>query len=393
LFNGEALVSRTIKPRSAKELQQAVEWALAEGATLDVRGQGSKISIGRPMRCDQVLDLSGLSGVVDYAPEELVVTLRAGTKMREIEALLAQRNQMLAFEPPDLSSLLGREDGEGTLVGSMMGNFAGPRRVSAGAARDHLLGFNGVNGRGEAFKSGGRVMKNVTGYDLSKLLAGSWGTLAVLDQVSVKVLPAPDQTRTLLLLGLDDAKAVRTMCAAMGSPHEVSGAAHVEGRTALRMEGVAPSVEARVKGLRELLADTNAKMEELATLESRAFWRGVRDAAPLATEGDSIVWRISCPPTEAPKIVAHIKAARPAARHFFDWSGGLIWLSLPWSADGDHALVRDGLKGHATLIRAPEAVRASAPVFQPLEPALAGLSRRVKESFDPKGLFNPGRMR
>src|SRR6185369_11197415 len=164
----------TIKPRDAKELRQAVEWALADGVTLDVRGQGSKLALGKPMQCDQVLDLSGIAGVVDYAPEELVVTLRAGTPISEVEALLAQRNQMLAFEPPDLGPLLGREAGQGTLVGAVMGNLAGPRRLSAGAARDHLLGFSGVNGRGEAFKSGGKVMKNVTGYDLSKLIAGSW---------------------------------------------------------------------------------------------------------------------------------------------------------------------------------------------------------------------------
>jgi len=386
-------MSGTIKPRDAKELRQAVEWALAEDATLDVRGLGSKISIGRPTRCKQVLDLSGMSGVVDYAPEELVITLHAGTPLREVEALLAQRNQMLAFEPPDLGPLLGREPGDGTLVGSLMGNFAGPRRISAGAARDHLLGFSGVNGRGEAFKSGGRVMKNVTGYDLSKLLAGSWGTLAVLDQVSIKVLPAPDQTRTLLLLGLDDAAAVRAMCAAMGSPHEVSGAACVSGRTALRVEGVAPSVEARIRGLRELLAGINARMEELGTLDSRTFWREVRDAAPLASQRDTIVWRISCPPTEGPEVVARVRAKRPNAAAYYDWSGGLIWLSLPASSDADHAIVREHLSGHATLIRAPEAVRAAVPVFQPLAPALAALSVRVKESFDPKGLFNPGRMR
>jgi glycolate oxidase FAD binding subunit len=339
-----------------------------------------------------VLDVSGISGIVDYAPEELVVTLRAGTPMREVEALLAQRNQMLAFEPPDLGPLLGRAPGEGTLVGTIMGNFAGPRRLSAGAARDHLLGFSGVNGRGEAFKSGGRVMKNVTGYDLSKLLAGSWGTLAVLDEVSVKVLPAPDQTRTLLLHGLSDEAAVKAMCAAMGSPHEVSGAAHVGDRTALRIEGVAPSVEARLAGLRDLLAVTGAAMEELATLESRTFWREVRDAAPLGAAADAVVWRISCPPTDGPGVVARIKAQRPAAKAFYDWSGGLIWLALPPSADADQALVRQGLPGHATLIRAPQEVRAAASVFQPQPPALATLTARVKQSFDPKGLFNPGRM-
>jgi glycolate oxidase FAD binding subunit len=380
----------TIKPRDNKDLREAVAWALNDGVTLDVRGRGSKIDLGKPMRCDQILDLSDVSGIVDYAPEELVVTLRAGTPLREVEALLAQRNQMLAFEPPDLGSLLGRTAGEGTLVGTIMGNFAGSRRVSAGAARDHLLGFSGVNGRGEAFKSGGRVMKNVTGYDLSKLLAGSWGTLAVLDEVSVKVLPAPDQTRTLLLHGLGDAAAVDAMCAAMGSPHEISGAAHVGDRTALRVEGVAPSVEARLEGLRDLFP--GAHMEELGTLESRAFWRDVRDAVPLGVEAGDAVWRISCAPTDGADIVARIKAGQPAARAFYDWSGGLVWLALPVRDDADHALVRSGLAGHATLIRAPEKVRAAIPVFQPQPPALAGLGARVKESFDPKGLFNPGRM-
>ncbi|CAN5503898.1 FAD-binding protein [soil metagenome] len=389
------MAAGTIKPRDASELRQAVEWALADGVTLDVRGGGSKLDLGRPMQCDQVLDVSGISGIVDYAPEELVVTLRAGTKMREVEALLAQRNQMLAFEPPDLGPLLGRAPGEGTLVGAVMGNFAGPRRLSAGAARDHLLGFSGVNGRGETFKSGGRVMKNVTGYDLSKLLAGSWGTLAVLDEVSVKVLPAPDQTRTLLLRGLDDVAAVTAMCAAMGSPHEVSGAAHVGDRTALRIEGVAPSVEARLKGLRELLAVSGAAMDELGTLESRTFWREVRDVAPLDAAPDAIVWRFSCPPTEGPAIVARIRAQRPSVKAFYDWSGGLIWLALSPMADADHLLVRAALGttgGHATLIRASHAVRASVPVLHPQSLALTALAARVKESFDPKGLFNPGRM-
>ena len=382
----------TIKPRDAKELRQAVEWALNDGVTLDVRGSGSKTALGKPMQAGQVLDISGLSGIVDYAPEELVVTLRAGTPMREIEALLAQRNQMLAFEPPDLGPLLGRAPGEGTLVGAVMGNLAGPRRLSAGAARDHLLGFSGVNGRGEAFKSGGKVMKNVTGYDLSKLLAGSWGTLAVLDEVSVKVLPAPDQTRTLLLLGLDDEAAVTAMCAAMGSSHEVSGAAHLPGKTALRIEGVAPSVEARMKGLRELLG---GKQEELGTLESRTFWRDVRDVKPLATADEAVVWKISCPPTEGPAIVARVRAQRPAAEAYYDWSGGLVWLALPANGDADHLLVRGAFGttgGHATLIRAAEPVRAIVPVFHPQSPALAALAQRVKESFDPKSLFNPGRL-
>jgi glycolate oxidase FAD binding subunit len=209
------------------------------------------------------------------------------------------------------------------------------------------------------------------------------------------VLPAPDQTRTLVLLGLAEDAAVKAMCAAMGSPHDVSGAARVDGRTALRLEGVAPSVEARLKGLRDLLQACGAPMEELGTLESRTFWRGVRDVAPLAAARDAVVWKISCPPTEGPGILARIKAQRPSATSFFDWSGGLVWLALPPSDDADQAIVRGALGsmgGHATLIRATEGVRAKVAVFHPQPAALTALASRVKESFDPKRLFNPGRM-
>ena len=349
-----------------------------------MRGGGSKIDLGKPMRCDQILDLSGLSGIVDYAPEELVVTLRAGTPMREVEALLAQRNQMLAFEPPDLGPLLGRAAGEGTLVGTIMGNFAGPRRLSAGAARDHLLGFSGVNGRGEAFKSGGRVMKNVTGYDLSKLLAGSWGTLAVLDEVSVKVLPAPDQTRTLLLHGLADEAAVTAMCAAMGSPHEVSGAracrrAHGVARRRRRAVGRgAPEGPARALPRREDGRARHARNRAPSGARCATRFR----SAPMP---DDAIWRISCAPTDGAAVVARIKAGQPSAKAFYDWSGGLIWLALPVRDDADHALVAPVSHGHATLIRAPEAVRAAVPVFQPLSPALAALSAAREGKLRPEG--------
>jgi len=388
-------MTASLRPRDAAEVREAVDWALGSGTTLDVRGRSSKIALGAPMACGAILDLSGLDGVLEYAPEEKVVTLRAGTKLADVEALLAQRNQMLAFEPPDLGPLLGGVAGEGTLAGVVMGNLAGPRRLSAGAARDHLLGFSGVNGRAEAFKSGGKVMKNVTGYDLSKVMAGSWGTLAVLDELSVKVLPAPDCTATLILDGLDDAAAVAAMCRAMGSPHEVSGAAHVGARTAIRLEGVVPSVAARLAGLRELLSATGARLAILETLESRAFWRDIRDVRPLEARPGDAVWRVSCPPTEGPAVVARVRAGAPVARWFYDWSGGLVWLALPEGDDAQAALVRGALAasgGHATLVRATEAVRARVPVFHPQPPALANLARRVKESFDPTGLFNPGRM-
>jgi glycolate oxidase FAD binding subunit len=380
---------REFKPEDQGGVSDAILTAIADNAPMEIVGSGTMRAIGRPLALSSRLDLSRLTGLKFYEPEELVLSARAGTARSEIAALLASNHQAFAFEPPDFARLLGSNQG-GTLGGMIAGNLSGPRRIRSGALRDHILGFSAVSGRAEAFQCGGRVMKNVTGYDLSKLLAGSWGTLAVLDEVSVKVLPAPDQTRTLLLHGFDDVAAVKAMCAAMGSPHEVSGAAHVGDRTALRAEGVAPSVEARVKGLRDLFP--GAEMEELGTFESRAFWREVRDAVPLGADADDAVWRISCAPTDGAAVVARIKAAQPFAKAFYDWSGGLIWLALPATDDAEHGLVRAGLAGHATLIRAPATARATVPVFQPQPFALAALSARVKESFDPKGLLNPGRM-
>jgi glycolate oxidase FAD binding subunit len=409
-------MTTTLRPRDAEELRRTVDWALNDGVQLDIEGQGSKRAYGPPHRAAHRLSLAGIDGVVDYQPEELVITVRAGTSLREVESLLAQRRQMLAFEPPDLGAMLSGAPGEGSLAGALMCNLAGPRRISAGAARDHFLGFQGVNGRAERFKSGSKMVKNVTGYDLSKLMAGSLGTLAALDEITVKVVPAPDKVHTLLLVGLDDAAAVTALCAAMGSPHEVSGAAHLPAElarsssvdlvaqqggpvTALRVEGVSPSVTARLQALRAEFAAVAPAMEELHTMRSRLFWDEVRDARLLAGDQARLLWKVSCPPSDGAHVVALIRERRPDVQAQFDWSGGLIWLSLaaadPATDDAGHAAVRGALircGGHATLVRAPEAVRARVPVFHPRAPALAELSHRVKESFDPKGLFSPGRL-
>ncbi|HJQ57388.1 MAG TPA: FAD-binding protein [Vineibacter sp.] len=448
-------MTTVLRPRDAEELRRTVDWAVNDGVALDIEGRGSKRAYGPPHRAGHVLSLADIAGVVDYQPEELVITVRAGTSLREVESLLAQRRQMLAFEPPDLGAILGGPAAEGTLAGALMCNLAGPRRIAAGAARDHFLGFQGVNGRAERFKSGGKVVKNVTGYDLSKLMAGSLGTLAALDEITVKVVPAPEKMHTLLLVGLDDPAAISVMCAAMGSPHEVSGAVHlpadlahrssvdlVAGQggavTALRIEGVGPSVAARLPALRSQFAAAASATEELHTMRSRLFWEELRDArllsftSPLvgevggaqrrregaldaASHADTPLpnpppqggrghdhmhlWKISCPPSDGAAVVGLIRERRPDALAQYDWSGGLIWLSLaavePASDDAGHAAVRGALircGGHATLVRAPEAVRARVPVFQPRDPALAALSHRVKESFDPKGIFSPGRL-
>jgi glycolate oxidase FAD binding subunit len=373
-----------LKPRDAKDVEAAVQWALAEGKTFEIVGQGSKRGIGRAAQWDLSLDLSDLSGVTLYEPEELVLSAKAGTPIGEIEKLLAASHQELAFEPMDYGPIFGAAAGRGTLGGALAANLSGPRRIKAGAARDHFLGFTAVSGRGETFKSGGRVVKNVTGYDLCKVLAGSYGTLAAMTDVTVKVLPRAETEQTLLVLGLDDASAAQAMSAAMGSSNDVSGAAHVPAPLAAMIQAQAGTA------VTALLRPFGA-IAELKEAASRKLWKSTRDVMPFAHD-DRALWRISAAPMRAHEIA---KAVGPGCEYFYDWAGGLIWLALAAADDAGAAIVRRAVAatgGHATLIRAPAAIRAAVPVFQPQDAALAALTRRVKESFDPKGLFGPGRM-
>lgn len=396
-----------LKPRDAKDVEEAVRWAVADDKPLELVGQGSKRGIGRPSQTDLTLDLSGLTGVTLYEPEELVLSAKAGTPIAEIEALLDQNNQQLAFEPADYGALFGAPTGQGTLGGVAAANLSGPRRIKAGAARDHVLGITAVTGRAETIKTGGRVVKNVTGYDMCKVLCGSWGTLAAMTDITVKVLPKPETEATVLVEGLNDADACAAMAAAMGSSAAVSGAAHLpdhvaswfaglpkpEAATVLRLEGVSPSVRHR----QEQLAAQLRGFGPVTILEegaSRALWRDVRDAKAFAVASarQRPLWRISTAPASGHRLVDLIT---PAAQMFYDWGGGLVWVAMPYEDEPDAGSVRAAaaeLGGHATLIRAPAAVRAAADVFQPEEPGLRALSKRVKESFDPKGVLNPGRM-
>jgi len=396
-----------LQPRDASQVTDAVAWALDHVTPLEVIGGGSKRGLGRRSTAEHQLDLSNLRGITLYEPEELVLTANPGTPLEEVEAVLAQRRQMLAFEPPALHLLYG--EGKPTLGGIIACNLAGPRRISSGAARDHLLGFHATTGRAERIKSGGRVMKNVTGYDLSKLMAGSYGTLAVLDEITVKVLPAPEKTRTVLLLGLDEAQGVAALCKAMGQPVDVSGAAHLPAAaaarssvdyvrnagtsvTALRLEGPGPSVEDRCRHLR---AAFKAPSEELHSINSTTLWRELREIALLPHDAALVVWKLSLPPTSAPAVVNRIRGQSPGAAAVYDWSGGLVFLALPAGEDAAQAIVRGALQdedGHATLLRAPDALRATVPAFHPQPTALAALSARVKEAFDPRSILNPGRM-
>lgn len=403
-----------LKPQDAREVEAAVQGAVAGGQTLELVGQGTKRAIGRAAQWDLTLDLSALSGVTLYEPEELVLSARAGTPLAEIEALVAASGQELAFEPMDYGRVLGAPAGRGTLGGALAANLAGPRRIKAGAARDHFLGFTAVSGRGETFKSGGRVVKNVTGYDLCKLIAGSWGTLAAMTDVTVKVLPRAETELTVFLRGLDDAAAVQALNMAMGSAGEVSAAAHLpadtvrrsalaffatgEAVTALRLEGIAPSIAHR-RAILQTVLKAFGDADMLAEPASRALWRAVRDVLPFAADAGSPdrqrpLWRISTTPMQGPAVARGI-AERASASFIYDWAGGLIWAELGPSDDAGAALVREAVAasgGHATLIRAPAAIRAAVAVFDPQEQGVAMLSRRIKESFDPKGVLNPGRM-
>ena len=396
-----------MKPRDARDVEEVLRWAVAEDKPLELVGQGSKRNIGRPSQTDLTLDLSGLTGVTLYEPEELVLSAKAGTPIAEIEALLDRHGQQLAFEPADYGGLFGQPAGQGTLGGVVAANLSGPRRIKAGAARDHVLGITAVTGRAETIKTGGRVVKNVTGYDLCKVLSGSWGTLAAMTEITVKVLPKPETEATVLVAGLTDAKAGAAMAAAMGTSADVSGAAHLpdhvaswfaglpkaEAATVLRLEGVAPSVRHRQTQLAAALARFGA-VSVLDETASRALWRDIRDlkvfAMPSARHRP--LWRISTAPAGGHRLVDLVT---PAAQMVYDWAGGLVWVGMPYEDEPDAGSVRAAvaaLGGHATLIRAPAAVRAAVDVFQPEAPGVRALSRRVKEGFDPKGLLNPGRM-
>ncbi|WP_299810873.1 glycolate oxidase subunit GlcE [uncultured Roseibium sp.] len=389
----------TFKPRDTRQVEDAVKWAAAEDQPLEVVGHGSKRKLGRPVQAAHVLDLSGLTGIESYEPAELVLTVKAGTAIAEVEKLVGDNGQELSFEPMDYGPLLGEEPGRGTVGGVLAANLSGPRRIKAGAARDHVLGMEAVSGRGEIFNSGGKVVKNVTGYDLPRALCGSFGTLAVATTVTLKVNPKPETSATFLLDGLEEADAIKALCLAMGSSAEVSGAAHLPGgidgeagKTVLRLEGFETSVDYRFKTLEKLLAQFGAPAR-LAEEESGKLWRNIRDVLPFASS-ETPVWRVSVAPASGPMLVERLKAALDM-RAFFDWSGGLVWLSCD---DGElheaeiRAALQDAGGGHATLVRADPSVRSTVPVFQPQPAPLAALSRRLKEQFDPKGILNAGRM-
>ncbi|WP_425374356.1 glycolate oxidase subunit GlcE [Lichenihabitans psoromatis] len=392
-------MSDILCPNDEAEAADAIRDAASRRMTLRIEGGGTRAGLGRPVDAARVLSSSRLSGVTLQEPSELVISARAGTPLSDLEDALATTGQMLPFEPVDLCGLYGTS-GRSTVGGVVAGNWSGPRRISAGATRDHVIGVRFVNGRGEMVKSGGRVMKNVTGLDLSKLMCGAHGTLGFLTEITFKVLPRPETEATLVLRGLDDHRAIPALAKALGSPFEVTGAAHLpagidgaEARTLIRIENFAASVDYRFARLAALL-QSDGPSERLDAATSSALWRRVRDVTLLSEPREAAIWKLSVAPTRGPSA-AHLIGNHVAGRCYYDWGGGLIWLATSAAGDAGAAAIRQALTvtgGHATLVRAPDYVRARVDVFQPLSAPLMTITTGLKASFDPAALLNPGRM-
>jgi glycolate oxidase FAD binding subunit len=397
------------RPAADWELASFLRECASKPCAVELIGSATKRNVGHRVANATVVSTAGLKGITLYEPNELVMSARAGTPLAQVESELAAKRQMLAFEPLDLGPVVGADARQGTIGGVIATNLSGARRISHGAARDHLLGVLAATSTGEVIKSGGRVMKNVTGIDVARGLAGSWGTLAALTEVTFKVLPAPETTATLVLAGLPDEIAVEAMCRAVGTPYEVSGTVHLSqtmvGRlwhaglrsasqaiTAIRIENFAKSVSYRVDKLKDVLKQYGT-IQVLDHESSVAFWDELRQLSVLQGS-NAPLWRISTAPKSGPRVVAGIQHYM-AVNCMYDWSGGLIWAEVPASADAGATDIRRVIAihgGHATLIRASEDVRAAVDCFQPLEPGVAMLSRKLKDTFDPSGVLNPGRM-
>lgn len=381
-------------PISEQEVEEIVKWALATKTPLEIVGHGTRRAIGHGVEAGARLHMDRFAGIIAYEPEELVVSAWAGTPLAEVKALLAAKGQHLAFEPPDFSDLF-EAGGAGTLGGAIASGFAGPRRLIAGSARDHILGLTGVTGRGETFKIGGRVVKNVTGYDLSKLLTGSFGTLAAMTRVTMKILPRPETVRTLHVANLDRSAGLELLRRAVASPFSVTGAVLVDGRADgasgcfLRLDGRGNEIDVRLKALREHLKARGVMIDNDASV---ILWRGVCNLS--AWSGKDTIWRINLPRAQAGEVADRLDV-EIGGDMFFDWAGARIWLAVPNDKAEHHEAIRKivgAAGGKAMLFKAPDDLKLEIPVFHPEPKALAALTARVRGAFDPERILNPGRM-
>lgn len=395
-----------LSPQSEADAADLIRAATAHKSPLEIIGAGSKSGLGNLIETEGALTSSALSGITSYNPAEMVMTAKSGTPLKLVLEALHEQNQMLAFEPPDYRGIYGVE-GDSTIGGLFACNLSGPRRFQAGAARDHLLGVRFVNGFGDVVNAGGRVMKNVTGLDIVKLMAGSMGTLGFMTELTFKVLPRPETCATVILSSLDDEAGSKAMATALALSVEVSGAAYLpesckwqflqntlpEGAaTLLRLEGMSFSVDERVDRLKA--AFKGMALTVLDRDRSVDLWHEIRDVKPFHADGKSRpLWKVSVAPSTGHRLLSGLRM-QTGVDGYYDWQGGLLWLRM--EAGPDAETLRAGIRhfggGHATLVRANDAERRTIPVFEPQAPAVAALSARVREKFDPAGIFNSGRM-
>jgi glycolate oxidase FAD binding subunit len=392
--------------RSEAEIADAVLAALDDKSPFEIVSGGGKRSYGRPVSAGRIVDVGALSGIIKYEPEELVFSAHAATPLKEIEAALSEKKQMLGFEPADWTALFGGDPGRATLAGTITTNACGARRVKAGAVRDHVIGCRFVNGSGEAVKAGGSVIKNVTGFDISRLMCGAFGTLGVLTELTLRVVPLPPRTASFALSMSSAEEGLRALRQAAVLPVDPTGLAYLPepvlkasvaaragsfggaaGIAVIRLEGAPSALTEKLAILRQTFGGFDAVTFTDGVTGS--LFREIGNGGVFINRATDI-WRL-CVPSSA----AHEAVERSGAQFWYaDWAGGLLWLGL--NGDEQTATRLRGLTarlgGHATLMRASTAARDSLQVFEPEAPARAGLTQTVKAAFDPHRLFNPGRM-
>ena len=395
------------EPKDEIEIQQIIKFCYKKNLPIEIVGNQTKLDIGKKMQCAKTLDMSKFSGIIDYKPEELYIKVKAGTPINLVREELKKNKQHLAFEPVNFSKIFKKNSNEGTVGGTLSCNFSGSRRFKVGSARDHILGFKGFNGKGEKIKSGGTVVKNVTGYDLSKLITGSFGTLLAISELTLKVLPLESETKTIIVSGLALEHAMGIMGSAIASSNDPSGSVyypenlrnnfvfndltHPGSITAIRVEGTKISTEQRINNLTKELVLEDKKLTILDSTQSEIFWEDTRSLKAVSTNDKNIL-RAVVPPSETINLLNRLKTFHP--NYFLDWGGSLIWLELDYLSSQKIDQIRDRIlnaNGYLTVIKSPENVKSSSEIFT-IDPIKFKISQNIKKSFDPKRIFNPGKM-
>jgi len=399
--------SDILKPNNENDLQEIIKYCHKKDLPIEIVGAGTKNQIGKKLQCAKILDMSNISGIVEYKPEELYITVKAGTPVKTVQDELKKNNQHLAFEPINFSELFKKDSNEGTIGGTLSCNFSGARRFKVGSARDHILGFKGYNGKGEKIKSGGTVVKNVTGYDLSKLVTGSFGTLLILSEITLKVLPLQTDTKTIIVSGLALEHSLGIMGSAIASSNDPSGVVfypaslrsnfvfndltHPGSITAIRVEGTKTSTEQRINNLIENLSLIDKNITVLDSIQSEIFWEDTRSLKVFSKNQKNIL-RSIVPASETINLINRLKTFHPT--YFIDWGGSLIWLELDYLSNQKIDQIRRrvlDVGGYLTVIRSPQNLKSSSEIFT-IDPIKFKISQNLKKSFDPKRIFNPGKM-